>query len=444
MGNYPFYPSAVTAAGIYSLNSYGADPTGAAFSDTAMAAAQAAIGNGAGIITAAPGTYKFADSYSFGPGQGIATQLPNGAITFEYTGNGVFMYSGDPDFNTGTTSPDVSLCGPMTGFTIDGTGAGADASGLQAGDQNNPDINVCIQNFTGASATGLLLSNNTGWCNGGNITASIANCTTLIAYANSGGSGTYGAVNFTFTVLSEPDQNVVTWQDNCIIGAGVFTLNGSCLGGETNTGAVLNFTEGGLLESFFILNIECDEGTGTTGPVTIAMPGNNSGFIEGCNGIMVFHNDVAAFQASTGVAYLTFAGFVSSDTADPVLGSNVPGDLFGLSILGGILESGTETTYAGDGIIYNGGGSYFATTLASGANTYALYALIPGRAQHLTWLVTQPASGSAGTLTLTGAKTVTGSGVLTLSSTNGYTDVIDIFTPDGVNVYATVLGLHYH
>jgi hypothetical protein len=77
-------------------------------------------------------------------------------------------------------------------------------------------------------------------------------------------------------------------------------------------------------------------------------------------------------------------------------------------------------------------------------NTYALANLVPGRAQKLIWHVVQPSFGAAGTLTLTGAKTTRGSGALTLSSTNGYEDVIEIWTPDGVHVYAVVLGTHFH
>jgi hypothetical protein len=49
VGFYPFAPAAAAAGlGVLYLNSYGADPTGAAYSDTALDAALSALGSSAG------------------------------------------------------------------------------------------------------------------------------------------------------------------------------------------------------------------------------------------------------------------------------------------------------------------------------------------------------------------------------------------------------------
>jgi hypothetical protein len=50
--------------------------------------------------------------------------------------------------------------------------------------------------------------------------------------------------------------------------------------------------------------------------------------------------------------------------------------------------------------------------------------------------VTQPGSGGRGTLTFTGGISDLGGGQVLLSAANNAVDIVDIFTPDGVNTYA--------
>ena len=59
-----------------------------------------------------------------------------------------------------------------------------------------------------------------------------------------------------------------------------------------------------------------------------------------------------------------------------------------------------------------------------------------GRPQRVVWHVKQPASGAAAALTITGATTPAGGGVLPLSQALNAVDVIDVWTLDGVNIFA--------
>lgn len=441
------YAALAAVAGVNLLNTAyagGADPTGSAFSDAAMAAALSALGSGPGVITVPPGTYKFANSYQFGPGQGIAG-AGTLAVIFSYTGSGVFITSHDPGFSTSLTTPLASVGGPMTGFTIDGTSAGAAAVGLRVGDQNLPNVNVGIRNFTGATAIGCWLDSQVGWVNYGSITVATENCTSHVVFDNTGGLATFGGTDFFFTQTAQPNQKGVVVKGACQPTAGNFQLYGGYNGGTANTGRVLSIGEDGSNAGFrnmssFIVNAEANGGAGTVGPVTVALA--TAGYFMQNTGQLVFRNFGGNFQASSGLLTyrFSFTGWIQSDTADSVLGN--PGvNGYGLVTNGGSLWTfgTTDATH-----VYLGTGDFFQTVLASGANTVAITNTGSGRPLRVTWHVIQPASGAAGTLTVTGAKTPGGAGVLTLSATNGQTDVVEIWSLDGTNFFAAVKGLNFH
>lgn len=450
MGFYPFAPP-VTVSGLSaSINNYGADSTGVAFSDTAMAAARTAlVPFGGGNLTAEPGTYKLANSYAFTPANnlGIATGLANSAVVFKYTGSGVLFHSYDPLFNTSDTNPLLSVCGPMTGFTIDMTSAGAGAKGLQVGDQNNPNVNIGVQNGTGATAIGLWAANTVGWMNEGSITALLDNCTNLFVLdAVGGGSVSYGDVNWNLTVKANANQNAVVAQNGAQAIGGSFQLGGEFIAGASNTGYVLKLgadsSSAGIRNmALFNVGVECAAGAGTVGPVTVGL--GSAAFLMQNTGQLFFRNQSGNFQASAGTATYRFThtGYAESQTADGQIGNPAVNGV-ALSTIGSSLwqQGATDATH-----IYNGTGDYFATTLANGANAVVIANAVAGKEQRITWYVTQPASGAAGTLTLTGAKTPgAGGGVLVLSAVNGQVDIVDINISAGGTVFASVRGLNYH
>jgi hypothetical protein len=367
-------------------------------------------------------------------------------VVFRYTGSGTFIHSQDPAFNIASLDQLASQCYPLKGFTIDGTSAGSGAVAIEIGDQNKPDVDIGIQNFTGATAIGCWMNSTVGWVNYGRIATTTYNCTNHVVFDNTSTLNFIGSVDFDFSVVQLPNQNVFTFRNGAQVNEGsVWRANIGSAGGAGNTGTVYvigtDGNGGGLSDCLVLSYAECDDDTGTTGPVTINR--GSAATFNGNTGQMIWYNSSAYFQAPTGTAPgdsgFSFSGYTTSNvTGDPI--GEVPAST-GLSTIGNSLW---WPGYAGGGTIYNQAGDWFQTTLASGANTYALASLVAGRPQRIIWHVTQPATGAAATLTITGAKTTSGSGAVTLSATNGYVDVIEIWTPDGANWYAAVVGLHFH
>ena len=420
----------------FNLTNYGADPTGVSSSDTALAAIMTAMGSNPGTVTCSiPGTYKFANAYSFGPGQGISTGFPNLSVVFHYTGNATFIFSGDPAFNASNTSPLASVCGPMTGFTIDGTSAGASAVLFQYGDQNLVNINIGVQNATGASAIGALLKPKIGWINYGSVIISSANCTQHAVFDGSGvGGGTaIGGVDFKFYQTANQNQNGIVLRSTFQLQGGTFELFGEYLGGSgTNTGSVfsigadstscsiLNFTE-------FNVNAESNTGAGNVGHVSVAI-GSNGAFL-GCIGQMQFRNPFSAsFQVSTGtntnLTSFSFFGFVYAQTSGDVLGnpySGVGTIGWATTARGGQLEA---IGIVDSSSFYPSSGSVFNLTLAANANTRTIYGSAPAYAQKITLFLT---AATSSTLTITGVLTTSGSGLIGPTSTvAGRLDIVEL------------------
>jgi len=432
-----------------SLNAYSPDRTGSAFSDTAMASAISALtALGGGVITCEEGTYKFANSYTFGPGYGINTGQSNLAVIFKYTGSGTFIHSYDSSFNTSNSSPLASVCGPQIGYTIDGTGAGSAAVGIQLGDQNLINVNIGVQNFTGATARGCSIASVLGWINYGNVIVSTNVCTNHIVFDGSGvlGGTALGGVNWTFYQTANPNENGVVALGTCQVVGGTFNLYGEYLGGASNTGSVFligasdssgftNFTE-------FNVNAECNNLSGTVGPVTITL--GSTGFFYANTGQLIFRNIGANFKVSTGLStssYFSFDGFVLSATSGDFLGNPYAGvGQIGWAGVtkGTVLES---VGASGGGQIFVWTGTVFPITLSAGANTYTMYGSAPGFAQRIRLIVHQPSGGTGGTLTLSGVNTIGGTNI-TLSSGSSKVDSIEMWY-DGTSWYAISSGLNY-
>jgi len=433
-----------------SFNAWNPDSTGASFCDAAMGSALTSLGTASGaIVIPVAGKYKFANTYTFGLGQGlIGAAGPSENVVLNYTGGTVFLHSYDAAFNVDNTTPLQSQCGPFNGFFIDGTGAGSAAIGFQIGDQNLPNVNIGIRDFTGAKAVGAWICNNVGWINYGQITISTESCTNHIVFDNTTSGSANGGVIYAFNQTALENQNGVIMKNDTQSVGGAFMLYGEYLGGTSNSGVVLNVGSDNSNSGFtgmspFIINAEAAFDTGTVGHTTINR--GSSAILYDNYGQLVFRNQSANFKPSTGIdgAYqFSFNGSVLSQaTSDFLPNPGVNG--FASVTMGGTLEtpSGADT---GGGNIYNGSGSVLDIQLASGANVYAIANPITGMAQRLVANVTQPASGGSATLKLTGFLTNGGGGTVTgLSATNGFTDALDLWS-DGTNWYAAIKGTHFH
>jgi hypothetical protein len=423
-----------TSYNTVSLNDHGADRTGATFSDTAMASAISALTSlGGGVITCEAGTYKFANSYTtyFGVGYGIATGNANESVIFKYTGTGTFIYSGDPSFNTSNTSPLVSVCGPMTGFTVDGTSAGSASVLFQCGDQNSINVNIGVQNQTGATSVGAYIAPKVGWINYGSIVISSDNCLDPVVFDGGiVGSVALGGINYTFYQTANQNQNGIVVKRSCQVVGGTWNLFGEYLGGSgTNTGAVISIDSTSQIINFseFNVNAESNTGAGNVGHVTVALATGGAFFSNFGN--LVFRNPFSCtFQVSTGLSasqYFTFFGFVICQTSGDFLGNPYAGvGTVGWASItkGASLEQlgvvDSSYFYVFTGSVYN-----FSPT--TGANTRGMYGSAPTYAQKITLFITQPTGGATVTLTA------------------GYVDVVEL-RYNGTSWAVASTSLHVH
>jgi hypothetical protein len=440
MGDYPFGPPvAGGSAGAVTVTVTGADPTGATFSDTAFAAAFAALGSGQGTIALPAGTYKISGQYVLGVKQNFTSP----GATINYYGTGTFLHQYDAAFNAGNISTTVSLGGTISGILIDGTNAGSAAIGFMHGDMNSPTPSVSVQNFTGATAIGVCIDSVIGWTNWGTFNFNVANCTDSLVLRNTSGLNIVGGAIINGRIFHNPNQNGIVTQGGAAFTACGVNISIASACGVANTGTALSIAQdnlgGGFVEcSPFNINMEADQAAGTVGPVSIAA-GTSFAFYGNVGQLRIYGNGAASYKQSTGLQSFQFslAGIIDCNTPGDFLGK--AGQVgVGLTVMGGIMETPANVVFSGGGSIFNGGGNMSAITLASGAQTLTLSTLIPGFAQRFILIGKQPPTGAKGTLTFPGAITDLGGGAVLLSTANGAVDIIDLFTPDGVNTYATV------
>jgi hypothetical protein len=423
--------------------------------ETAFAAALTSLGTAAGTLTITqPGTYTFTTTKTFKAQQGLVT-CPG--VILAYTGSGVAIHSYDPSFNPSLTSPLVSLGGQFFGFIIDGSGASAGAKGFQVGDQNQVNVNIGVRAFNGTNSIGAWIASVIGWINYGTCIINTNDCTHHVVFdgAGVGGGTALGGVNWYFTQTANPNQNGVIAQNTCQVVGGSFQLFGEYLGGTTNTGSVLLFgATGEVLSntdssgftnfSSFNVNAEANNAAGTVAPTTISL--GAQAYFYACTGNLIFRNIGATFKASAGLSgsqYFSFQGFVLSQTSGDFLGNPYAGlgEIGWAGVTKGVILEQLGTVDSSSFYVWTG--TVFSLTLASGANTRAMYGTAPGYGQRIRVLVHQPASGAAGTLTLTGVKTPGGTGLaLTTGTATGKVDSLDMWY-DGTAWYAVVQGLNY-
>jgi Pectate lyase superfamily protein len=139
--------------------SYGADPTGAADSTAAIQTAINALPATGGVLYLPAGTYKVSGTVT-------CTTVPvyflgDGcwATTLEFAGTGDCVRIYDPV----TYSSRTRFSGGFCGITIDGTSAGAGSTGLHVGDLLQYELDMTVQNFSGAGSIGVHLDNTYYW-----------------------------------------------------------------------------------------------------------------------------------------------------------------------------------------------------------------------------------------------------------------------------------------
>ncbi|MEJ0072849.1 MAG: hypothetical protein WDN27_02035 [Candidatus Saccharibacteria bacterium] len=178
------------------LDTFGADPTGTAFSDAALASA---ISGGYKAFIFGIGTYKFANNYTWTTnvsikGQGKAQTKVN------FTGQGDFLrLYRTSNFVTAGAGPEI------IGFAIDGSGAingasdTAPTTALHYGDWLNGIIDITVANFSASHMIGVWLDNQHLITEDSDIKVHIDTCTIGVCFDIYGnrypGSDVYGSGN---------------------------------------------------------------------------------------------------------------------------------------------------------------------------------------------------------------------------------------------------------
>lgn len=308
------------------LNDFpGADPTGATFSDTALAAAQAAAGSAYQIVMGI-GTYKFAGNYTVKRNQSLVG-LGSAVTKVNWTGSGVFISQND----TAGWNPFASVAGSVSRFSVTTT-AQAGRIGLEYGDLlriTNTDL--VFVGFLGAGSKGYLGKNSAGWSEEGIHQVRCYNCTDAFVWDT--GSFDYSFYNFYANIFTGTAGNVLTLQNNVQLAGGFLILNANCGTIAGNAGWLIALDPGDAAgTSFFRGSVSIfaeTDGSVGTGHIPIVIGGGTAcqlnvvGNMEGIAGSGGVKWGASTF---TGLNRFSIAGRLNFNEVTPQLGAMASGD----------------------------------------------------------------------------------------------------------------------
>lgn len=222
-----------------------------------------------------------------------------------------------------------SMRSGVRGLLIDGTSADAGSTGLRLGDVMNAQVDVIVQNFSGAGDIGAHFLNSVTWTEQADVKVASVNCTTAGVLEVTSGATSFGYCAFDFSVQAYPGQTGVHLLNGANPYNGSLRIRGN-FGAQaalTGTPAVLAVTgvapaggdSPGSVSSMFAqrldVNVECNAGAGTAGPYTIYADLANSAFINNCSGQMNFQSSGGDFTGSNmaGGGSFQFNGSVAGD-----------------------------------------------------------------------------------------------------------------------------------
>ena len=451
----------VTAASV-SAASAGLLPSGdasGAKDAAAINAAVSAITSPGGTVLLAPGDwYLVPGAVTIDPDavpvllQGAGRGITVINAVAGTAGDVIRMYN--PTANTGGGSGGV-FGGGVRGLTIDGTNATAASCGLHIGDMEGAELDVCVQNFSGAGDIGVHIDNTIWWTE--KLSGSIFawNNTAGVVFDQSGTGASVQVSHAYDDLLIRIEAE--TGQDGVVFQGGADFYNGNLkIRGNFNTGsdsnAALRITgtavhgadEGAYSRiAWSRLDVQVESNGGTPYPETIVLASQSAqseNAITGCSGILSFFNTWTAASAygnsadSTGV--IDFDGIITGDTnlapaggarttAGPVIFGQAYGD-----------PTGPVQTQAGD---------FFSFTLTENmtVNLAGYQTDAQAGPQRKTIVIKQAAADS---YTVTwphpGSPSISSPTVLwaggtapTMSSGHGDVDVYDLETVDGITWY---------
>ncbi|OMC55384.1 hypothetical protein A5747_13405 [Mycobacterium sp. IS-836] len=396
-------------ARIYHVDSFGADATGTVHSDAAVAAALDAMGSSPGILQFGIGKYTLSQTITLAGNQALKGQgIEQTTLDWVGTGDCIRLY--DPD----TIFP-PSKTGLISGLKIMGFSAGANSTGIHAGDLYNMRIrDVWICDFAAAGCVGIRLENTKQLSERAQCAATIDNCDTAVVFEHSvTGDPSFSYSDWSFTIKAYANQNGVVIRNgimthssltirgncyNCHASGGFGTRNETLTASDTNTGVALTVgatdSDTARIETCQLF-IGIENGgmaeSATPGHVTLNL---GAGAFIWASGIINFFR-VTGFSdwtAGTQHGWFSFAGFRNIDAT---FGRMVSPQTLSY---GGAMSGGAG--FVDNGTVHLESGNAFITQLANGNNTLTFENT--GLTGHAVYdlLLIQPGSGAPGTVTL--------------------------------------------
>jgi hypothetical protein len=419
------------------LDNYSSDPTGVAYSDSAMAAAQTALGSSSGLILLGAGTYKFADAYTFGPQQGLRG-VGAEYTTINWSGSGPFILATESSFD------DSHRAGSFGGWNISGPYGSGGTAGIKWGNLQSLTLDdAWFFGLDGVAIEGYAPGDG-GWAEEGQLTRIvISNCgaTAGCLMQFDGTSFDYMAIDGVMIV--DPNIDIVSITGGAQIQGGKISFRGNLAGGSSNTGAIFAVERGNTSGVGYISNVgidvsmECNDVSGTAGHYTVWMGSNDA-----TSQFLVFGNLHAASAGadSQGVHNPSFLPVAISGRTNHPSGIAMPGGEAS-AVIGGVVQSvnGGANSALFESTFFSQFGNMGYFQLASGANTLVIDSLTVW-GKDMIWAVQQPSSGSPGTITLPSGITWAGGVTPTLQTANNAVDMIRV-TWFGTKGIAAVYGV---
>ncbi len=357
---------------------YGADPTGVSDSTTAFTNAISALPavrgsanlpTGGGWVYAPTGNYKITGTLKFTQFQNLRGDGKSLTI-LNYNGTGPCISASQELAHQARGAGIRGFPAPcrFEGFTIDGSGAGTGAIGIQIGNLfHSRGHDLEIQNFLATDAIGVLFKNY------GSIPVAdkmqwnidlIENANHVVFDGNCGvGEGSFSYAEYEFSIGANENQNILTLQNNAVIRSSRMSIvGGIATTSSSNSGWVIGMDVGApsnqstLSDCEFLISVEADADVGLRTHQSIRMESNNLGELSG-TGILNF-----------------ISGFTSGIPYPFQPASIAPGSIFAVS--GRISESVLGTMSFGDCDNFQGGTQRKAYVVGA-ANISSPFTIVP-------------------------------------------------------------------
>jgi hypothetical protein len=378
---------------------------------------------------------------TFGPNQGVV------GVTRTLT---IISWPGPGPLITATKAPfeDYWIAGKFAGFSISGPYGSGTTSGIEY--SNLQGIIIDDVFFYGLPGGAIIGTSNGGWSEEGELTRlNITECgaTSGFVFGFSGTSFDYTHIDAVVVVEANIDILSISGGGG-MIGLDL-SLRGNCHGGTgTNTGAIIAIERGNssgtanIRYANFAVSMEADESPGIVGHYLLWMGSSNGNSQFSAGGVFNLFFAGANCQGGVGKQAPGNPNFLpasfSGVTNDEAGGSMVSD---ALAVMGGTAWT-TANFGAGHTIDWQVG-DVAATGLSSGSNTL-VFDGASGFIRRVELILYQPASGADGTVVWPSSVKWPGGTPPTLSTVNGYTDIVHFtYIPEAGFWLGTLQGVNY-